>query len=66
MVEPRWELLMGPRPPNPTVPGMIRELLWSPGTSKVLIEMDDLRKWTLPSANRKLATPGWLLLAPAK
>jgi hypothetical protein len=34
-----------------------------PSAQYVLMAIDDLRKRTPPSANRKLAPPGWSLLA---
>jgi hypothetical protein len=42
---------------------MTSPLALVPNAQEVLIEIDDLRKRVLPSQNRKLAPPGWLLLA---
>ena len=42
---------------------MTSPLALVPSAQYVLMVIDDLRKWTLPSANRKLPPPGWLLLA---
>ena len=54
----------GQRPPLPRSVTIGRETSPSalvPSAQYVFIEIDDLRKWTLPSANKKLQPPGWLL-----